>query len=160
MNTISKILSYISGLILFIMVVGVNIATILRNVGATEPAWIKDFTGYGMVWLSMLCIAALIWKDEHLFLDTFGEKISDKWNKITKLPIFLISAVVMGYLTPLTWTKANNEEYSVVNSLIIYDIDFSMFWIYLALPIGCGLVSLFSSLLFIKTIVELIKGGK
>jgi TRAP-type C4-dicarboxylate transport system permease small subunit len=160
MKLICKLLCSIAGVILFAMVIGVNAATLLRNLDLTEPAWIKDFTGYGMVWLSMLCMAVLAWKDEHLHLDSFGEYLSPKWNKITRLPIYALFAVVMGYLIPLTWTKANNEKYSVVNSLVVHDIELSMYWIYLALPIGCALMSLFSALRFGKTVIEIFKEEK
>ncbi len=154
-NRICQYIAYLAGWILFSMIIVIVYGAIARNMNWLEPAWIKDYTSYGLTWSSILAMAVLTWFDDHLSLNVFGQYLSPFMDKLTKLPIYVIFACVMAILTKLTYAKALREKTTYISSLMSVDIQLSMFWVYIALPIGCGLMVIFSVLRFFYTVNDL-----
>ncbi len=146
-----QLLVNVAGWILFSMIVIIIYGAVARNMNWLEPAWIKDYTSYGLIWSSILAMAVLTWEDDHLSLDAFGQYLSPVMNHILRLPVYFIFCITMAILTQLTYSKALREKTTYISSLLSIDIEISMFWIYIALPIGCAFMCLFSALRFCYT---------
>ncbi len=100
--------------------------------------WSEEVARYLMIWMVFLSASVVQRRDGHIRVDYFAAMMSPG---VTRAFSILSRAAIIGYLGVLIvqgWTTAVFMETTRFAS-----IDVSMFWAYLALPVGGCLMALF-----------------
>ena len=98
-------------------------------------SWAEEIALYLNIWAVMLTGSVLIWKNELIRVDFFDSLWSSKFINIRD-KVFNVLLVVI--LAILFWQGITQAIYGINSKLI--SVNMSMFWVYLAVPVGMILI--------------------
>ncbi len=114
--------------------------------------WSEEVARYLMVWMVMLSASVALRDNAHIRVDFFTQMMSPGLMHALTL---LTRTAILGYLGVLIaqgWQTARFMEVTRFAS-----IDVSMFWAYLALPVGGSLMMVFETLNLLRDAVALFR---
>ena len=130
---------------LLVGIVALNLLAVFYRFVLVDPiGWTEEAMRYSIVWATYLGAASALWRGEHMVLDLIspleGLGIHRVLQVLSLLAIITFCLIVLWVGYPLA--IANARQVSPV-------MNISMFWPYLAIPVGCTLIALKAALLII-----------
>jgi C4-dicarboxylate transporter DctQ subunit len=123
---------------------------VLRYVFNASLPWPEEAARYLMIWTVMLSGSLLV-KDEQLVRVDFFDAL---WpRRLLSIRNALFRLLLVGLLAVLLWKGYENALFGQRRSAVTLGISF--YWIYLAIPVGAGLMMLH---MFILAIRDLVRG--
>lgn len=130
------LISNLGAIILFIIIILVALQVISRYIFRQPLFWTEELARYGLIWLSMVGGAMGVCDKEHIKIETFIHLLKPQKQKLfnifSDLIIIFVSSILLfhGY----SFALLNKSQYSPSMEWM------SMFWPFLALPLGGGLI--------------------
>lgn len=100
--------------------------------------WSEEIARYLMIWMVLLAASVVTRRDGHIRVDYFAGRMSPL---VARLFSVLSRAAIIGYLGVLIYEGVMTAFFMATTRFA--SIDVSMFWPYLALPIGGCLMLVF-----------------
>lgn len=131
-------ISWLVGIALWSMTLVLFIGSLSRYFADVAFVGGAELARYLMVWLTFLGSYLLVRVQRHITVDLLLNAVAPTMRHRMMLIISLVGAVLTGYLAFLGWrlTSLIFGTGQVMSSLPIL-----RGWIYLAIPVGCGLMS-------------------
>lgn len=140
-------LKFIAGTSMLVVVVVMIAQVAARYLFNSSIIWAEELCRYILIWQTFLLIGFAYHQGELVALDLLSERISRKkllaLRLVVSLPVwyFLYATVVNG------WTHASrfqNQSIPAIDfiwqSLTGQPANIPIFWVYVAVPVGCGLL--------------------
>ncbi|WP_052954840.1 TRAP transporter small permease [Microvirga vignae] len=136
-------------LMLAIIAIGF-VAVVLRFAFGGQYAlfWSEELIRYAFVWMFWLCAPILVWRGTMFTVDLFINILPDVAQAILRVLISLGIIGLLGTYTYYGWMMAKLNSPQLSSALGI-----SLFWIYLAIPVG-------SSLIILAVVVQLLQWAR
>lgn len=144
-----KVIYTICLLITISLVLLVTAQVILRYVFSTVPVWIGELSVYMIIWVVMLLVGPLIFRDEHLQVEFVFRKLPRVFQFYIRLAQLFLIALLGGILIYYGYDYATTAGFNRVSVTLGVD----MFWIFIIIPIS-GIFMTFFSLAKIIQIVN------
>ena len=80
-----KILEYVSGLLLAVMLVSIMIQIVLRNIFNVGLGWTEEMARYTMIWLTYIGAIVSLKQGSHIAIKLLIDRFSPKWKEYTSL---------------------------------------------------------------------------
>lgn len=137
---LSRLISWVIGLLLLVQVVVIVGQVVLRNVLGIPLTWSEELARYLTIWLTFLGGAIATANDEHVVIDVIVNLLPRRLQFLVGLfanlavaafLILLIKLSVDMFRMPTLWF-----QYSPA-------LKFPLVYLYLSLPIGCSLMLIF-----------------
>ncbi len=141
-NLITKMLLSVMVFITFILVIS-------RFIFSYSFPWVEELTRYLMVWLMLLGAAVVLRTDKHISVNFFADYFSDSLKTILNI---IFQLLIISYLVILAVVG-----YRTANMMWILkspSMGFSLFWVYLALPVSSVMMIVYA----VNKIVDYIAG--
>jgi TRAP-type C4-dicarboxylate transport system permease small subunit len=120
-----------------IMVIDVNVGVFCRYVLNDALSWTEELSRYCMVWMAYLGMSLAVRDKQHMGLDFIVEKFSPRARSYIELGNRI---VVMAFLVIVL--RYSLSHLKVVRVQSSPSMEISMFWPYLAVTVGMGLMIL------------------
>ena len=143
--------AYLSGILIFLMILFVSYACFARYLGFTPPVWVLQFTEYALLWVTFLGAGWLLRQGGHIRVDTMIVRFTRKNRWIIDLVDNLFGlcvCAVLFWMGLLNTIDLYNRQIMDFNAVIIP--KYIIFWV---IPFG-GLLLL---LQFVRDIVRHLK---
>lgn len=142
------IVNNLGAITMFIIIILISLQVITRYVFKHPLSWSEELTRYFLIWLVMIGAVMGLSNKEHIKIETFVHLLSPKSQKLFYLFSDLIIIFVLSVLLFYGYSFAllNRSQYSPSMSRM------SLFWPFLAMPIGCGLMLIYVIGDFLKKI--------
>jgi TRAP-type C4-dicarboxylate transport system permease small subunit len=124
---------------------------IYRYVLLLPLPWSEEAARFCLVWFAMLssCIAGQ--QGAHFSIRWCLHWVSPRWRELARLLVLAFSIVVFVFLAYTGFLYL-----AVVEDLFATATQISMFWVYLAIPVGCGSLALIQTLELLDAMVGLV----
>lgn len=146
-RAIERVLDAWIGLMILAMAVAICWQVFARYVLAAAPGWSEEFARYTMIWVTMIGGAAVLRSGGQMSVTALLDRLPERWASIM-LAIRDLAMVVT--LVLLIWWGAKLTQLMTVQETA--SLQVSKAWVYVALPIGAGLMLL-------MLVLERLKGG-
>ena len=126
-------------IVLFVslMVIDVNIGVFYRYVLNSAISWTEELSRYCMVWAAYLGMSFALRDNQHMGLDFIVQKFSPKTRCYSELASRIIMMIFLGIVF-----RSSLSHLKVVKIQSSPSMEISMFWPYLAVTVGMGLMML------------------
>jgi TRAP-type C4-dicarboxylate transport system permease small subunit len=155
LNAIEMAINGICIFLLGVIVAVLSYAVVMRYVFHCPPGWSMDLSTYLFIWMVMLGAALVTRERSHIqvtfFANLLPESVRFVWLNVVRL-CMLAFCVVMIYQGIVIY-----PIFSVVSSSSLH---ISMGWIYLAIPIGGGLMGIYILEAIIQSIYNRFKADR
>lgn len=141
-NLISKMLLSVMVFITFILVIS-------RFVFSYSFPWVEELTRYLLVWLVLLGAAVVLRTDKHISVNFFTDYFADSLKTILNI---IFQLLIISYLLILAVVG-----YRTANMMWIFkspSMGFSLFWVYLALPVSSVIMIVYA----INNVIDYVAG--
>lgn len=116
-----------------LLVIVVMLGIVFRYVVADPLQWSEEMARFFMLWIGFVALNIATRQDQHLKVDTLFEKLPVLAVVILK---FIGNSLVILFLVVLLY----KSYYMTMNTMVTASsMPFSMFWVYLSVPLGAGL---------------------
>jgi TRAP-type C4-dicarboxylate transport system permease small subunit len=124
---------------------------IYRYVLLLPLPWSEEAARFCLVWFAMLssCIAGQ--QGAHFSIRWCLRWFSPTWRELARMLVLALSIVVFVFLAYTGFLYL-----AVVEDLVATATQISMFWVYLAIPVGCGSLALIQTLEFLDAVAGLV----
>lgn len=122
----------------FLMVVlacTVFFGVVFRLVLHSPFAWTDEFAKYCMVWLTFIGAPVVMVRASHVTVDMLHQYIPTATLNWVRLFIGIFCAVILFLLVKYGWKASLNAQ----RQTIVVMNNISMFWVYVSIPLGCGI---------------------
>jgi TRAP-type C4-dicarboxylate transport system permease small subunit len=143
------ILATIIKIVAVCMVLSVLIQVFSRNlpVMGISFMWTEELGRLTFMWLCMLSVATSYAKGQQIAIDFFYLRMRKSFQTICDYAILILILIFSPIIT-IHGTRLLNIV-ALQRSPVM---EISMFWFYLAIPVGCGLIVIFTALCLIDRI--------
>ena len=138
-DKVSSALAFLAGFIARILLLAIAamlfVQVVLRYGFASSLPWPEEASRYLMIWVVMLAGSLLVRDDQLVrvdFFDAFWPKRMLGYRNA------LFRLLLVGLLAVLVWKGLDNAMFGMRRKSVTIGISF--FWIYLAVPVGAGLM--------------------
>lgn len=121
---------------IFIVVCGLNFSQVFgRYVLGSSIPWGEEIMRYSMIWVMMLGGVASIYYAEHMAVESLGELLAPHRRHLVLTATYIVAGLFCVLLVYYGWPAAlgNTRQRAAASGL-------SMFWVYLAIPLGALLM--------------------
>lgn len=139
-HRLAQITGAISATLLFAMFGVVILGVVFRYVIQSPLQWTEELSRFLMLWTGFMALNVAMFHRQHLAIDTLVAQLPERVSRILGyicdilIAYFLVVLIDKGYsMTTRTMMQASS-------------MNFSMFWIYMAVPLG-ALLTLIQHLL-------------
>lgn len=151
MKTLTKIVDWVerialilAGIAILVMAAVLMYQVFMRYVMHNATSWSDEVATLMFVWMAMLAIPIGIRRHEHISVEYFVGKLPEFLQKYW---FVLINVLVAGTMAVIGWFSLGllpSAKRQLLSGLSLSTgIDISMWWMYLAAPVGCALTILF-----------------
>ena len=123
-------------LLLAAMVVIISLEVIFRYVLKLPLVWSEQLASYTMIWLAFLSAAIALREHAHIGMTLLVNRLPDKGKKAVEIVSHLLILIFLAFL--IWWGIKHALDVRNQRSPVVFNI--SMFWPYLALPVGAILM--------------------
>lgn len=120
-----------------IMTVLIALLVFTRNFMGFSFAWTEELTRAMMVWIALLGASVLSLKNDHIGLESPARKIGPRFALVVEI---ICRVLILGFLALLLQQAWFVTQSRGVTRLPVLGV--SMFWVYLAIPVGSVLLIL------------------
>lgn len=123
---------------LMLAIIAVGFAAVcLRYVfnGHYALFWSEEVIRYAFIWLFWLCAPILVWRRAMFTVDVFINMLPKGVQRAIAILLDVAVIVLMGTFVYYGWTMARVNAPQLSSALSL-----SLFWIYLAIPVGSALI--------------------
>lgn len=97
--------------------------------------WSEEVIRYAFIWLFWLCAPILVWRRSMFTVDMFVNALPHPVQRVVAVILDLAVIVLMATFVYYGWLMARVNAPQLSSALSL-----SLFWIYLAIPVGSGLI--------------------
>lgn len=133
METLKKIEEGFVGLTMLAVVIMLTINVILRFFFSSGISWSEEFIRYGIIWITFIGSAICFRRGIHVGIDLLMESLAEKNKKILSLIINILSIILMLLLIKYGMDLV---IFSVETGQLMAALQFKMYWVYIAIPMG------------------------
>ncbi len=126
-----------SSMLLAIMVMIMVAQVILRYGFSNSLLWAEEAVRFLMIWISLFAATVALWRRQHIAVDVVTARLPAPLQRALSVAVEVCTIVFTGTLCVCGWTYL--EVVSVTRSPAL---GVTMNWIYLAVPISMGLMSI------------------
>ncbi len=135
--------AWLAGLAVVVMMCHVTADVASRLLmGKPLPGTIVLVANYYMVLIVCLPLAFVERLDQHIAVDVVTDRLSVRLRLRLRAAAWLFSAAVFALLTYAAWLEAV-DKFARKAFVIEHDLALPIWYSYFALPLGCGLLSLY-----------------
>lgn len=145
------VLIRMAALLLVAMTAILFLQVIYRYVLLLPLPWSEEAARFCLVWFAMLssCIAGQ--QGVHFSIRWCLNWLSPGWRELARMLVLAFGIVVLAFVA------YNGFRYlAVVEDLVATATQISMFWVYLAIPVGCGSLALIQTLELLDAVAGLV----
>jgi TRAP-type C4-dicarboxylate transport system permease small subunit len=120
-----------------------------RYVLSSPLIWAEEVCRYLLIWMCFLFAGAAFQRGEMAVIELVTAALPRRVRALVMVPAYIITAGFLGVLVYYGWGYAQqNRDQAIVGvdflwqSLTGRDSGMSMAWVYLAVPVGCGILAL------------------
>lgn len=99
--------------------------------------WSEEVIRYAFIWLFWLCAPILVWRRAMFTVDMFINMLPKALQRAIAIILDIAVVVLMGTFVYYGWLMARVNAPQLSSALSL-----SLFWIYLAIPVGAALIIL------------------
>jgi C4-dicarboxylate transporter DctQ subunit len=99
--------------------------------------WSEEVIRYAFIWLFWLCAPILVWRRAMFTVDLFINMLPTRVQRAVAILLDLAVVVLMGTFVYYGWLMARVNAPQLSSALSL-----SLFWVYLAIPVGAALIIL------------------
>jgi C4-dicarboxylate transporter DctQ subunit len=147
LDAVATACGWISRGLLAAMTVIVLAQVCTRYVFGFSFKWSEEVARYLMVWMVMLSASVALRDNAHIRVDFFTQMMSPRLVHALTL---VTRIAIVGYLGVLTWQGWLTAQFMEVTRFA--SLNVSMYWAYLALPVGGSLMLVFESINIMRDI--------
>jgi TRAP-type transport system small permease protein len=147
LDAIAIACGWISRVLLAAMTAMVLAQVCTRYVFGFSFKWSEELARYLMVWMVMLSASVALRDNAHIRVDFFTQLMPPRLVEVFTL---MTRVAIVGYLGVLTWQGWQTARFMEMTRFA--SLDVSMYWAYLALPVGGGLMLVFESINILRDI--------
>ena len=133
-KTLFKLVSIAAQLLLLSAVIAGIYQVFARFVLHEPAAWTEPWTRSSLIWVVFLGVILAFRHGEMLRVDVINTFLSNKARRIVRHMANLLCAIFLGLLAWIGGNMAYRVRFQSIAGL-----DFSISWIYLAIPVGCAI---------------------
>lgn len=137
-------------LVMGILVIDVVLGVFTRYVLGHQISWTEELARLLLIWISLLGASVAFIRKSHLGVDYFVGKLSERWQAIGQILVYLLVAIFSGIV--LVYGGCSLVSSALKNSQPTPALNVEMGYVYLAVPISGIFIIIFS----IETIIEMI----
>ncbi|MFA9427331.1 TRAP transporter small permease [Natronorubrum sp. A-ect3] len=140
LDSISELIWKISLLLTAGMVVLITLQVFTRYLIGWTPVWGSTLSTYIAIWVALLLIGPLVWRDQHLQVEFIFKRLSDSSKRrIRSIQLLLIVFIGVELITYGLEYALNLGTASVSST-----IGVQMIWFYLSIPVSGLSIVVFS----------------
>jgi TRAP-type C4-dicarboxylate transport system permease small subunit len=152
---VDRLLCWLVALGMLGMSVVLIIQVVARYFVNNPTVWSEELAIVIFVWTAMLGIAVCVRRGEHLTLDILSKRFHGTSAKILSTFLTALTVITFGLIGYYSIGLLGPASRQVLAGLLIgLNIEGSVAWIYLSIPIGCALSVIFS----IERLIYLLRG--
>lgn len=123
-----------AGLLLVVTIINLVQVAGRYSIGFSLP-WGEEIMRYTMVWVMMIGGVACFWRVEHMSIDALHDMAPARLRPLVRGALYGIAGIFCFLLAWYGWPAAfaNSRQYAAASGI-------SMFWVYLAIPVGATLM--------------------
>lgn len=129
-------------LIFSLLVLDVLVQVIARYIFSNPPSFTEEFARFSLIWLSVLGLAYLSGQREHLTMDYFYKKVTDK--KRYALMVVIESLIILFAITVMVFGGGNLVYITISLGQLSSALQVSLGYVYMVVPISGGLIIFYS----------------
>ncbi|WP_127143975.1 TRAP transporter small permease [Pelagibacterium montanilacus] len=121
---------------IFVFVCGLNFSQVFgRYVLGSSIPWGEEIMRYSMIWVMMLGGTAAIYYAEHMAVESLGELFARHRRHLVLTATYVVAGLFCVLLIYFGWpaSVSNMGQRAAASGI-------SMFWVYLAIPVGAALM--------------------
>lgn len=139
MKFLEKLATFLAGLTLFLLV-AITIGGVFMRYFFNSPwHWTEEMSGLLMVWIVFLGMAVAERNETNLTISFITDSMRPKLAALVNLVMCVLSVALLLYMAWLGYKLAGSVQMRVTQILKV-----SMYWIYIAVPIGAVLTAVFT----------------
>jgi TRAP-type C4-dicarboxylate transport system permease small subunit len=135
----------IAGIMLLVAAVLGMVQVLMRFVLEQPSEWSEVLVRFSLIWMVFLGIPAAFRLGSMVSVDLMHRKASPAFRRVLDFIIMAASLVLLGFIAWFGWDYAVRGQVQTIIGLE----SFSMFWAYLAMPVGalCAMVGVIGNFL-------------
>lgn len=150
-GTVARITVGLCGALLLAITVVVLVSVFFRYVVNSSLVWSEELTRYLAVWLVFLGMAPAYRAGEHVRIGVVVDRLPDRWRRATYV---IAELVVIGLVSVVAWEGGHLAAANFERDQLTPALRIPIAWIYVAIPIGLGLMSLQSLERLVRLLFE------
>lgn len=144
-----RILDIFSALLLVAMLFTVMIQVIARYVFVASTPWTDEGSRILMIWICFIGSSSMMIRGEHLMVDVFYHKFSDRTKRYLHLVFNIVTLLLAAVLLFYSYRLLTNRMIRNGSTTVIH---LPLFWYYGSLPISMGIITAYEILNIAETI--------
>lgn len=150
---IDVLISWVAGISLWTMTLVLFVGSLARYFGDTAFVGGAELARYLMVWLTFLGSYLLVRVQRHITVDLVANFLGAPGRRALDIVISIVGAILLGYIA---WLGGQLTILIFNTGQMMSSLPIQRGWIYLAVPIGCGLMAM----AYFFQLLCLVFGGK
>lgn len=147
------IVSFMAGISLLVITAALFANAVARYFADFVVIGSEELSRYLLVWVTFLGSYLLVRVQRHITVDVFSRMIPKTALRIVNMLCAIVGAVTLGYIAWLGWELAS---FIMGTGQMSSSLPIRRGWIYMAIPVGCGLMAL----AYVFELLVAIFGGK
>lgn len=128
-----------AGIALIVMTVVLFINAVARYFADFAIIGSEELSRYLMVWMTFLGSYVLVRVQRHITVDVFARLVPPAVARAVQMLCAIVGVITLGYVAYLGWELAS---FVMGTGQMSSSLPIRRGWVYLAIPVGCGLMAL------------------
>lgn len=151
-GVIDVLVSWLAGISLWTMTLVLFVGSLARYFADFAFVGGAELARYLMVWLTFLGSYLLVRVQRHITVDLVAKSLGPGARRVLDITVGVIGAVLLGYTA---WLGVQLTTVIFNSGQMMSSLPIQRWWIYLSIPVGCGLMSL----AYVFQVLVLLFGG-
>lgn len=148
---LSRVEDYLAVVIIVVMSLAVLFQVISRFVIKAPLSYTEELSRYMLIWLTFIGASLALHDDKHFAVDVLSHRLSAFGQSVYK---FIITGLMLAYLVVLFANSIPLLEVAAMQTSAALDIP--MDYVYLAIPVGTGLMIVHAALSMVNIFLGLL----
>lgn len=124
--------------LMIVMCIVIFAATVARSLNLFVVSWAEELARYCMIWIVFMGIGVAAQKGEHFCVEALSLVLSKKALKVMRV---VCAVLVTAFCLFAGWYSIDILVFQIQGGQITPSLNWPMWWIYLAMPIGLFLMA-------------------